>query len=158
VGLGDRVRRLESGSAVTPDEHERRKWRERIREEAERLNRAFLREAAADRRGELLAEYGTLEALKEAGIDWSDEALLAEDAPLPPFTIAEDGRVLCSRDGKQVTGFHQTLAEDWYWRQVAWGNPGSLVHDEEEQAFYTPEGEPVPSRDRVVLGRFFGNL
>jgi hypothetical protein len=158
MGLGDRVRRLEGGSGVTPDEHERRKWRERTREEAVRLNASFLREAAVERRGELLAEYGTLEVLTEAGIDWSDGALLAEDAPVPPFAVAEDGSVSCSRDGRLVTTFRQTLAEVWYWRQAEGGNPGKLVHDEEEQAFYTPEGDLALSRDRADLRHIFRNL
>ncbi len=139
------------------DEHERRKRRDRIREEAERLNRSFFRDVAVERRGELLEHYGTLEAMTEAGIDWSEEALLAEDEPAPPFAVAEDGLVYC-RDGRPVTTLHQTLAEVFYLRQLEQGNPGTLVHDEEAEAFYTPEGELALSRDRADLRHIFRNL
>jgi hypothetical protein len=54
-----------------------------------------------------------------------------------------------------VTSYHQTLAEPWYWEQVAWGETG-LIHDEEREAFYSPEGELALSRDRVNLPALFG--
>ncbi len=127
-----------------------------IREQAEHTNHCFLRDAAIERRGELLDSYGSLEAMTEAGIDWSDEAL-AEDV-VPPFVIEGDGRVFCSRDGRPVTALPQTLAEEWYWRQVRQGNPGTLLHDEEAEAFYTPEGELALSRDRANIQHIFHNL
>jgi hypothetical protein len=76
-----------------------------------------------------------------------------ENAPI--FEITEDGGVLCARDGRPVTNFHQTLAEEWYWQELEWGAPG-LVHDEEAQAFYTQSGELALSRDRVDLQRLMG--
>jgi hypothetical protein len=33
-----------------------------------------------------------------------------------------------------------------------------LTHDEEAQAFYTPDGEPALSRDRADLRRLFSGL
>jgi hypothetical protein len=33
-----------------------------------------------------------------------------------------------------------------------------LAHDEEAQAFYTPDGEPALSRDRADLRRLFSGL
>ncbi len=75
---------------------------------------------------------------------------------IPPFVIDEDGDVFSSRDGKPITESRQTLAEEWYWQEVEWGAP-DLVHDEEGQAFYTPDGELALSRDhanlRLVLRR-----
>ncbi len=73
-----------------------------------------------------------------------------EGGGLPPFTIAEDGEIRSSRDGKLITTFAQTFAEEWYWQTVEWGGLG-LVHDEEAEAFYTLEGELAVSRDRVDL-------
>lgn len=77
----------------------------------------------------------------------------------PVFEVAEDGGVYCAHDGKPVTDFHQTLAEEWYWDYVAMGNPGGLIHDEKTEGFYMPEGraagELAFSRDRCYLPRFF---
>jgi hypothetical protein len=77
-----------------------------------------------------------------------------KDEP-PIFEITESGDVLCACDGKPVTDYHQTLAEQFYWMEVGWGSPG-LVHDEEAQAFYTPERELALSRDRVDLRLLMG--
>jgi hypothetical protein len=74
----------------------------------------------------------------------------------PVFEITDDGDVFCARDGKPVTEYHQTLAEEWYWDYVAWGNPGGLIHDEQSEGFYMPtNGELAFSRDRCYLPRFF---
>ena len=74
----------------------------------------------------------------------------------PAFEVADTGDVSCSRDGKPVTDFHQTLCEVWFWREVEeWGGEG-LVHDEEAQAFYTRSGELALSRDRVDFPRYMG--
>ena len=155
-GLKHRLAKLEGAARPTPED-EREREREMIRDGAERTNRSFLRDKAIERRGELLDAYGTLEAMSEAGRDWSDEALT--EGAVPPFVIADEGGgVFCSRDGKPVTDFRQTLAEVWYWRQVELGNPGRLIHDEEAQAFYTPEGELALNRDLVDLRHFFRNL
>lgn len=73
----------------------------------------------------------------------------------PVFEITEEGAVFCTHDGRPVTNYHQTLAEEWYWQELEWGFPG-LVHDEGAQAFYTPSGELAISRDRVDLRHLMG--
>ncbi len=77
----------------------------------------------------------------------------------PALEITEDGDVVSARDGKPIEDFHATLAEEWYWEYVEWGNPGGLIHDEEAGAFYMPEGraagELAFSRTRCYLPRFF---
>jgi hypothetical protein len=68
----------------------------------------------------------------------------------PIFEIAEDGMVY-TFDGRLVDDFHQSGAEHFYWQAAAaWGDPG-LVHDEEAEAFYTPDGELAVSRERFDL-------
>jgi hypothetical protein len=74
----------------------------------------------------------------------------------PLFEITEEGDVLCAHDGRPVTDPHQTLAEKFYWMEVGWGSPG-LVHDEEAQEFFTPEGELALTRDFVHLERLMGD-
>jgi hypothetical protein len=79
------------------------------------------------------------------------------DADEPPlFEITENGNVLCAHDGKPVTNTRQTLAEGFYWQTVEWGGDPNLIHDEEGQAFYTPDGELALSRDYVNLPALFG--
>jgi len=73
----------------------------------------------------------------------------------PFFEVGKNGDVFCARDGRPVTDTSQTLAEVFYWWEVEEGWAG-LAHDEQAQAFYTPEGEPALSRDRVHLGRLMG--
>jgi hypothetical protein len=86
----------------------------------------------------------------------AEHANRCRDHENPPiFEITENGGVLCARDGRPVTNFQQTLAEEWYWQELEWGAPG-LVHDEEAQAFYTQSGELALSRDRVDLQRLMG--
>ncbi len=73
------------------------------------------------------------------------------DRSAPPlFEIDESGDVFCACDGKPVTTWHQTGAEQFYWMEVGWGGPG-LIHDEETEAFYTPDGDLAVSRDRFDL-------
>jgi hypothetical protein len=67
----------------------------------------------------------------------------------PIFEITDDGTVY-TFDGRLVDDRHQSLAETFYWMEVGWGSPG-LVHDEEEEAFYTLEGELAVSRTRCDL-------
>jgi len=74
----------------------------------------------------------------------------------PLFEITEAGDVFCARDGRPVTDTHQTLAEKFYWMEVGFGGEG-LVHDEETQEFFTPEGELALSRDFVHLERLMGD-
>lgn len=67
----------------------------------------------------------------------------------PLFVITDDGEIF-TRDGRPVTGYHQTLAEEFYWMTIEWGGLG-FVHDEEAEAFYTEEGELAVSRTRANL-------
>ena len=78
----------------------------------------------------------------------------------PTFEITESGDVFCTHDGRPVTNFHQTLAEDWYHRQLDWHRAGadSFTHDPEAETFYDPDGEIALSRDVCHLERFFRHL
>jgi hypothetical protein len=67
----------------------------------------------------------------------------------PFFEITEGGEIF-TRDGRPVTEYHQTLAEEFYWLTVEWGGLG-FIHDEEAEAFYTEEGELAVSRTRANL-------
>ena len=73
----------------------------------------------------------------------------------PLFEITEEGDVLCARDGRPVTHTQQTLAEKFYLMELGRGGHG-LVHDQEAEAFYTPEGDLALSRDFVHLERLMG--
>jgi hypothetical protein len=78
------------------------------------------------------------------------------DRGTPPlFEIAQNGDVLCAYDGKLVTDWHQTGAEQFYWMEVGWGGPG-LIHDKEAEAFYTPDGKLAVSRTRFDLRHLMG--
>ena len=77
----------------------------------------------------------------------------ADEAPI--FEITESGDVLCARDGRPVTDSRQILAERFYWMEVGFGGY-DLVHDEEEQAFYSKGGDLAVSRDRVDLRHLMG--
>ena len=77
------------------------------------------------------------------------------DPKEPLFEITEEGDVLCAHDGKPVTTWPQTGAEQFYWMEVEWGGPG-LVHDEERAAFYTPDGELALSREYMDLRHLMG--
>jgi len=72
------------------------------------------------------------------------------------FKIAEDGDVFCTHDGRPVTKWRQTLAEEWYWQELEWGCPLGLLHDEEGEAFYTLGGELAISRYLVDLRHALG--
>jgi hypothetical protein len=67
----------------------------------------------------------------------------------PLFVITDEGEMY-TRDGRPVTEYHQTLAEEFYWLTVEWGGLG-FVHDAEAEAFYTAEGELAVSRTRANL-------
>jgi hypothetical protein len=73
----------------------------------------------------------------------------------PLFELDEDGNVFCTHDGRPVTDSRQILAESFYWMEVEWGGPG-LVHDEDAQAFHTPDGVLALSRDCVDLQNLMG--
>ncbi len=78
-----------------------------------------------------------------------------DHAEPPIFKITEDGGVLCARDGRPVTDPREILAEQFYWMEVGFGGY-DLVHDEEEQAFYSRSGHLAVSRDRVDLRYLMG--
>ncbi len=69
----------------------------------------------------------------------------------PDFEVTDGGDVFCTHDGRPVTEWNQTLAEDWYWQEIEWGKPLRLIHDEEGEAFYTPDGHLALSRYVVNL-------
>jgi len=82
----------------------------------------------------------------------------------PPFVVTEEG-VYCSADGRPVTDLLQTGTEVMYWLEVAChedeiaeGLEPHVAHDEEEQAFYAPDGKLVLSREYVDLRGVFGCL
>ncbi len=84
-----------------------------------------------------------------------NDSLEREDKD-PAFDVAANGDVFCSRDGRPVTEYRQTLAEHWYWWTLEELGYEGLVHDEEEQTFYTRSGELALSRDRVDFPRYMG--
>jgi hypothetical protein len=142
-------RRQEQGAE---DEAERERRLEAVREAAEQENERFYRGLAIERRTAFLDSVGyeghTAEDLRDENFLYSD------DSEAAPFTITEAGEVFCTRDGKPVTTYPQTLAEVWYWRELLeWGTPG-LIHDEESEAFFTPDGELALSRHVVNLQHY----
>jgi len=76
------------------------------------------------------------------------------DGKVPPFEVADNGDVWCTRDGRPVITSRQTLAEEWYWEEVEAGF-GHLVHDADAEAFFTPAGNLAISRDVVDLRYLF---
>ncbi len=151
--LRKEVEQMEAERQRPEDEHERQKRLKMVREAAEQENERFFRGLAIERRTAFLESVGygghSAEDLRDENFLYDDDAA--------PFVIAEDGMVSCSRDGKPVTQYPQTLAEVWYWKEVEEGGLG-LVHDEEAQAFYTPDGELAISRDRVDLRHVFRGI
>jgi hypothetical protein len=86
-----------------------------------------------------------------------DENFITDEGE-PPFEITQSGEVFCTRDGKPVTTYHQTLAEVMYSEFHDGGyNPRGLIRDEESQGYYMPEPphELAFSRDRWYLPRYF---
>ncbi|MDP8951061.1 MAG: hypothetical protein M3N18_02290 [Actinomycetota bacterium] len=135
--------------AETADEREKRLTM--IREGAEQQNERFFRELARERRGDLLEQvgYGTLTAdeLRDENFIYRDDT--------PPFVIADDGTVTCSRDGRPVTTYPATIAEVWFWEEME--APGlGMVYDEDAEAFYNRAGEFALSRDFADLGGLLG--
>jgi hypothetical protein len=79
----------------------------------------------------------------------------------PIFEITEEGDVLCAHDGKPVTSYYQTLAEDWYWEQLKNREDGvedGFTYDPEREVFYGADGEVALSREAADLERFFRYL
>ena len=128
------------------DERQREEERERIRQEAERMNERCMARRPVER--ELVWLEGiTYESLEGDG--------------LPPFTMTEAGGVRSSRDGKLITDWHRTLAEEWFWWFHEEGNnPRGLIYDEDTQAYYVPDPphELALSRNRCYLPRYFWAL
>ncbi len=121
------------------------------REGAEQQNVTYFGELARERRGDLLEQvgYGTLSA---------DELLddnFIRPGDTPPFVIAGDGTVTCSRDGRPVTDYAATIAEVWFWQEME--APGlGFVYDEETEAFYNGAREFALSRDFADLRGMMG--
>ena len=124
---------------------------ENVRRSAEQENERFYRYLAIERRTAYLESVGyeghTAEELRDENFLYPDDE--------PPFEIAPDGKVFCSRDGLPVTTYQQTLAEQWYWEEVEDGGAG-LIHDEEAEAFHGPSGELALSRTRFDLRYLLG--
>jgi hypothetical protein len=74
----------------------------------------------------------------------------------PPFVIADDGTVTCSRDGRPVTDSPATIAEVWFWEEMDNPTGLALVYDEENEAFYNRAGEFALSRDFADLRGLMG--
>ena len=76
------------------------------------------------------------------------------------FVITADGEVFTA-DGRPVADGHQALSEGFYRQYLEWGFadrcPG-LVHDEERESLYTPDGELALSRTFVNLEHLFRAL
>ncbi len=142
------IERLEE--ALRPgaeDETERRRRLKQVREGAEQANGQFYRDLAIERRTAFLESVG-YEGHGAEDLRRNENFLYPEDEP--PFLVYEDGAVFSTRDGKPITEYAQTLAEVCYWQEVD-QRELHLVHDEDAQAFYTPEGDLAISRDRVNL-------
>jgi hypothetical protein len=82
----------------------------------------------------------------------------------PPFVVTDEA-VLCAADGKPVITAHQTAAEVAYRLEVEWleedlaaGQDPYLDYDEEEQAFYAPDGKLILSRDYLDFCGLFACL
>jgi hypothetical protein len=145
------IERLENAMRPEPeDEAECHRRLKMVREGAEQLNESFYRDLARERRTAFLESVGYE---GHAAEDLRDENFLYPGDE-PPFTIAEDGMVYSTRDGKPMTDYAQTLAEVWYWQEVD-QKELYLIHNEEAQAFYTPEGNLAISREQVDLRHVF---
>jgi hypothetical protein len=103
--------------------------------------------------GEATAERE--ERRESIGADAEHANRCRDHAEPPIFEVTEAGGVLCARDGRPVTDSRQVLAEQFYWMEVGFGGH-DLVHDGEEQAFYSKDGHLAVSRDRVDLRYLMG--
>jgi hypothetical protein len=89
-----------------------------VQEGAEQQNERFFRHLAIERRTAFLESVGYQGHSAE---DLRDESFLYPGDE-PPFTIAEDGAVFSTRDGRPITDYAQTLAGVWYWQEVDRGS------------------------------------
>ena len=74
----------------------------------------------------------------------------------PPFVIADDGTMTCSRYGRPVTTYPATIAEVWFREEMEAPTGLRLVYDEETEAFYNGAGEFALSRDFADLRGLMG--
>jgi hypothetical protein len=133
-------------------DHEREERLRMIREGAERENERFFRDLVYWRRRLFLLGLSEASRAELTAEELRDENFLYADDELP-FDITENGEVFCTRDGKPVTDFHQTLAEVWYWQFREWdSNPRGLIHDTEVGGYL------VFSRDWCPLPNYFWAL
>lgn len=158
MSVGRRLDKLEEQGRIRPEdarerEEERHERLKMVREGAEQLNKSFYQDLARERRRAFLESAGHQGHTAE---DLRDENFLYPGDE-PPFTIAEDGTVHSTRDGKPITDYAQTLAEVWYWDEVDRGEL-HLIHDEEAQTFRSPEGNLAISRERVDLRYLFSAI
>jgi hypothetical protein len=155
-----RLRKLEEGhQSVHETDEEREQRLMMIREGAEQANKSFFRDLVYRRRRLFLEDLSEASRAELSADELRDENFLYDDDELP-FEIMPDGEVYCTRDGKPVTHYRQTLAEVWYWQFREEGyNPRGLIHDDEAQAYYTPDsGEMVFSRDWCILPNYFWSI
>jgi len=80
----------------------------------------------------------------------------------PLFEITAEGDVLCANDGKPVTTWHQTGAEQFYWMEMEW-SALHLVRGcepyftlDETGTFVSPDGRFALSRERMDLRGLMG--
>jgi hypothetical protein len=109
-------------------------------------------EAEAARPTETAAEREKRLTMIRGGAEQQNERNFRE----PPFVIADDGTVTCSRDGRPVTAYPATIAEVWFWEEVEAPTGLALVYDEETGAFYNRAGEFALSREFADLRGLMG--
>ena len=117
---------------------------ERLRKLEGEVGAASPTESAAEREKRL--------AMIREGAEQQNEKHVRE----PPFVIAEDGRVTCSRDGRPVTTSPATIAEVWFWEEMEAPTGLGLIYNEETEAFYNRAGEFALSRDFADLRGLLG--
>ena len=118
----------------------------------ERRLRNLEAEAAAVRPTETAGERERRLTMIREGAEQQNEKHFRE----PPFVIADDGTVSCSRDGRPVTSSPATIAEVWFWEEMEAPTGLGLVYDEETEAFYNRAGEFALSRDFADLRGLMG--
>ena len=109
-------------------------------------------EAAAARPTESTDEREKRLAMVREGAEQQNERYFRE----PPFVIADDGTVSCSRDGRPVTAYPATIAEVWFWEEMEAPTGLGLVYDEETEAFYNRAEEFALSRNFADLRGLMG--
>ena len=118
----------------------------------ERRLRRLEAEADAAHPAETAAEREKRPTMIREGAEQQNEKHFRE----PPFVIADDGTVTCSRDGRPVTAYPATIAEVWFWEEMEAPTGLALVYDEETEAFYNRAGEFALSRGFADLRGLLG--